>query len=280
MSDLLKEKVAVITGGASGIGAGTARMFVAEGAKVVIADLNEENGQELASSLGPNAAFKKTDMGDVEEVRDLIDFAIKTFGRIDILMNNAAFAGKRYPGLLADDLRDFHRIMSVNVLGLMTATREAAMHMSKTGGGSIINITSVGGMQAGQSLQTYGISKAAVIHFSKCSALDLGEHNIRVNCIAPANIETPMLGGAVAGDISEEERVKVMKNVRQFLISKQVLKRQGEVEDIAQAALFFASEQSRYVTGVLMQVDGGITTGTPSTGQGFAEATRPLAPAS
>jgi len=271
MANTLTGKVAIITGGSSGMGAGTAERFVEEGAKVVLADVNQEHGQELAARLGPNAAFKKTDVADQGQLRDLVAFAVKTFGGLHIMMNNAGISGTRHSGVMEDDFADFQRVLSVNLLGVMVGTREAALHMSKHGGGSIINISSIGGMQAGPGNLTYGATKAAVIHFSKGTAIDLGPHGIRVNCIAPGNIETPIMGQMLGANLPEQERLKMMAGVREFLIGRQPLKRQGMPEDIAEAALFFASDRSRFVTGTLLQVDGGMVTGTPATGKGFSE---------
>ena len=143
--------------------------------------------------------------------------------------------------------------------------------MSKHGGGSIINISSIGGMQAGPGNLTYGAAKAAVIHFSKGTAIGLGPHGIRVNCIAPGNIETPIMGQMLGANLPEPERLQMMAGVREFLIGRQPLKLQGMPEDIAEAALYFASDRSRFVTGTLLQVDGGMVTGAPATGKSFSE---------
>jgi len=270
----LAGKVAIITGGSSGIGRGTAERFVAEGAKVVIADVNQELGEAAVEELGRSvAAFHKTDVAEPAQVRDLVAFAVKTFGGLHVMMNNAGIPGIRYAGILENEFADFQRVVNVNLLGVMAGTREAGLHMSKNGGGSIINVSSVGGMTFGEGNIIYNATKAAVIHFSKGSAIGLGKHRIRVNVISPANIETPIMGQLVAPDLSEAERAQMVTKVREFLISRQPLPVQGRPEDIAQAALFFASDRSSYVTGQVMAVDGGMSTGAPATGQGFAAAT-------
>ena len=161
--------------------------------------------------------------------------------------------------------------MGINLLGVMAGTREAARHMSTNGGGSIINTTSIGGIQHSPGQWAYHVSKAGVIMFSKSAAIDLGEYAIRVNCIAPGNIETPILGGMMSqgGDMSAEEVDAMMEKVREFLLNRQPIHRQGTPEDLAQAVLYFASDRSSYVTGTVLPVDGGQLAGTPVSASGF-----------
>jgi NAD(P)-dependent dehydrogenase (short-subunit alcohol dehydrogenase family) len=150
--------------------------------------------------------------------------------------------------------------MAVNVLGVMAGTRDAARHMADSGGGSIINITSIGGIQAGAGVTTYRASKAAVIHFTKCAAIELAHHEIRVNAIAPGNIRTPLLASSAANmDPDEIERYEAA--IRETMRADRPLKREGTPGDIAEAALYFASERSRYVTGTVLPVDGGTVAG-------------------
>lgn len=274
MTDELTGKVAVVTGGASGIGRGVVHRFLAEGAKVVIADVNQELGEEVAGKLGKNAVFKKTDVSDRGQIRDLVAFTVKTFGGLHVMMNNAGISGKRYPEFIDDDFSDFERVVGVNLLGVMVGTREASLHMMKNGGGSIINVSSIGGMTSGPSNFVYGATKAGVIHFSKGASIALGPHKIRVNVISPGNIETPIMGQMVAPNLPEAERAQMVKKIREFLIARQPLAVQGRPEDIAQAALFFASERSSFVTGNVMAVDGGMVNGAPETGKGFSEAAK------
>ncbi|HEY6532478.1 MAG TPA: SDR family oxidoreductase [Acidimicrobiales bacterium] len=271
MADELAGKVAIITGGSSGIGLGTATRFVAEGAKVVIADVDEARGQEVVADLGPNAAFKLTDVSDQEQVGALVDYAVSTFGGLHVMFNNAGISGARHPRLLDEDLADFDKVMGINLLGVMAGTREAARHMSANGGGSIINTTSIGGIQHSPGQWAYHVSKAGVIMFSKSAAIDLGEYAIRVNCIAPGNIETPIMGGMMAqgSDMSPEEVDAMMAKIRAFLLARQPIHRQGTPEDLAQAVLFFASDRSSYVTGTVLPVDGGQLAGTPTSASGF-----------
>ena len=274
MSGQLAGKVAVVTGGSSGIGLGAAQRFLAEGARVVIADVNRERGEEIAKDLGADAAFKHTDVAAPDQVAELVRFAIEHFGGLHVMFNSAGISGVRHGSLLDDDLSDFHAVMGVNLLGTMVGTREAARHMSENGGGSIINISSIGGIQPAPSLWAYHTSKASVIMFTKCAAIDLGRFGIRVNCIAPGNIETPILEQTVAANLGPEERAELMAKVRAFIIAKQPIQRQGSVEDIAEAAVYFASDRSSYVTGTLLPVDGGLIAGTPPTSSSGIDALR------
>ena len=277
MTGELQGKVAIITGGASGIGKGCVSRFVEAGAKVVIADVSVDAGEAFAGELGDAAAFKETDVADVDAVEELVAFAVERFGGLHCMFNNAGISGTRRDHLLDEDFSDFQRVMAVNVLGVAAGTRAAARHMKDHGGGSIINTTSIAGVQAQRSTWAYGPSKAAVIQLSASAALDLGELGIRVNCIAPANIQSPILGNMVTKglDLTEARRAELMEDVRQFLIARQPIKRQGTTDDIAEAAIFFASDRSSYMTGQVLRVDGGMTTGNPSPSGGLAEVVAP-----
>ena len=147
MSHELANKVAIVTGGAAGIGAATAKLFLDEGARVVIADVNREQGEALAADLGPDCAFKQTDVSRREDVADLVTFTIEQFGGLHIMFNNAGISGRMAPSLLDEDFTDFDRILNVDLLGVMLGTQLAARHMKDHGGGSIINTTSIGGME-------------------------------------------------------------------------------------------------------------------------------------
>jgi NAD(P)-dependent dehydrogenase (short-subunit alcohol dehydrogenase family) len=221
----LAGKVAIVTGGASGIGRGTVEKFAAEGARVVIADVETDEGEALAAALGPDAFFRRADVSDPDQIGALVAAAVERFGGLHVMVNNAGVSDTMHRRFLDDDLADFHRIMAVDVLGVMAGTRDAARHMAAKGGGSIINMTSTGAIQGG-GLMVSAASRAAVIQFTKSAAIELACHEIRVNAIAPGNIPTPV-------------------------------KREGTPEDVAEAALYFAGDRSRYVTGTVLPVDGG-----------------------
>lgn len=255
----LDGKIAIVTGAASGIGRGLAERFVAEGAQVVIADVETDRGKALAKSLGANAAFRRTDVSDPDQVGALVSGAVERFGGLHVMVNNAGISSPLRK-LLDDDLSDFHRVMGVNVLGVMAGTRDAARHMAEHGGGSIINITSIGGIQAGGGVMIYRASKAAVIQFTKAAAIELAYHEIRVNAIAPGNIPTPILGKSGAGMDPEQLR-QFEARIRETMREDRPLKREGTPDDVAEAALYFATDRSRYVTGTVLPVDGGTVAG-------------------
>ena len=260
MVNELAGKVAIVTGGASGIGRGTVEKFVAEGARVVIADVETDTGEELAAALGPDAFFRPTDVSDAEQVGALVAAAVEKFGGLHVMVNNAGVSGAMHRRFLEDDLADFHRVMAVNVLGVMAGTRDAARHMAAHGGGSIINMSSIGGIQAGGGVMTYRASKAAVIQFTKSAAIELAFHEIRVNAIAPGSIPTALVK-ASAADMDSAELERYETAMRETMRADRPLKREGTPEDVAEAALYFASDRSRYVTGTVLPVDGGTVAG-------------------
>jgi NAD(P)-dependent dehydrogenase (short-subunit alcohol dehydrogenase family) len=262
MTQELAGKVAIVTGGASGIGRATVELFVGEGAKVVIADIDTAQGEALASQLGPAAAFRRTDVANADDVKALVAFAAERFGGLHIMFNNAGISGAMHGRFLDDELQDFQRVMGINMFGVMTGTQAAARHMASNGGGSIINTASIAGLKAGFGVMTYRASKAAVVHFTRCSAIDLAEYSIRVNCIAPGHIRTAMSSYTPPG-MSPEAAERVRNAVAVATNAGRPLRRQGRPDDVAHAALYLGSERSAQVTGVLLPVDGGLTAGDP-----------------
>jgi NAD(P)-dependent dehydrogenase (short-subunit alcohol dehydrogenase family) len=241
----LDGKVAVITGGANGLGRATAEVFAAEGARVVIADLDDTAAEALVGELGDVAAFHHTDVADAESVQAAVDFAVERFGALDVMVNNAGIPSS-FRRLMDDDLRDFERVMAVDLFGVIVGTQRAASRMGE--GGSVINTTSIAGISPGVGLTTYRAAKAAVIHFSRCAAIELAERGIRVNVVAPGNIAT---------DINARfDTAAIVQRI-------QPLQRLGSPTDIANAALYLASERSAQVTGMVLPVDGGTSTGPP-----------------
>ncbi len=250
----LEGKVAVITGGASGIGESTARLFVAEGAKVVIADMQRERGAALAEELGPAALFQQVEVRQEAEVKVAVDRAVSTWGRLDCMFNNAGFGGVLGPieGIPVDD---FDMTMDVLVRGVFLGMKHAVPIMKKQASGSIINTGSIAGVTAGRGPIIYSAAKAAVVHLSKVTAMELGEHSIRVNCLCPGYIATPLSANTVGRPDTLIEKKHDTYAVRQ------PIPRVGLPDDIAQMALFLASDRSTFVTGQALVVDGGAATG-------------------
>jgi NAD(P)-dependent dehydrogenase (short-subunit alcohol dehydrogenase family) len=260
MTDELAGRVAVVTGGASGLGEGLARRFAAEGAKVLIGDIDRDGGAALAAEIGSAALFVEADVSDIEQVSRLVSTAVEHFGGLDVMVNNAGVSGTMHRRFLDDDLADFHKVMAVNVQAVMAGTRDAARHMAEHGGGSIINLTSIGGIQAGGGVMTYRASKAAVIQFTKSAAIELAHYEIRVNAIAPGNIRTAIVRKSAAGQDAEQLE-QFEEKIRAQMRADRPLKREGTVEDVAEAALYFAGDRSRYVTGTVLPIDGGTSAG-------------------
>ncbi|GGC02595.1 oxidoreductase [Novosphingobium endophyticum] len=263
MANALAGKVAIITGGAGGIGKATVELFVAEGAAVVIADIQDEAGEALAAKLGAAAVFRHVDVSSEADAQAMVDLAVERFGGLDILFNNAGMSCGAYPSYLDDRLDDFDRVMRVNVLGPMLATRNAARVMANSGkGGVILNNASIAGVLAGHGMMTYRASKAALIQFSKSSAIDLARHGIRVNCIVPGHVRTDLSSFAEKG-ADGDLAARIEEGVNAVYLSNQLIKRRGEPEDVAQVALFLAGDMSRHMTGAVLPVEGGVTVGDP-----------------
>jgi NAD(P)-dependent dehydrogenase (short-subunit alcohol dehydrogenase family) len=262
MEQELQGKVAIITGAASGIGRATAELFVAQGAQVLLADIDAQRGEALARELGAATSFRRTDVGNALDVQALVDEAIQRFGALHIMFNNAGISGAQHPRFLDDDLSDFHRVIDVNLYSVLLGSRCAGKYMAQHGGGVIINNASIAGILPGQALVSYRASKAAVIHLSKCIAIDLAEYGIRVNCLAPGHIRTPLTAFTLPG-FSEEQMVKVRDALAPVWDSNQPLKRHGSPQDVAQTVLFLSSDRAAQITGVVLPIDGGITAGDP-----------------
>ena len=245
MGNELEGKVAIVTGGANGIGRAITEVFVEEGARVLIADIADDAAAEVATGLGDSAASIHTDVSDADSVQAAIDHAVERFGALHVMVNNAGISGS-FRRLMQDDLRDFERVMAVDLFGVMVGTQRAARAMGP--GGSIVNITSIGGMSPGPGFSTYRAAKAGVIHFSRSAAVEVAELGVRVNVIAPGNISTQI--NAAYDTASVVRRI-------------QPLQRIGGTRDVANAAVYLASERAAQVTGTLIPVDGGTTAGPP-----------------
>jgi glucose 1-dehydrogenase len=249
----LINKVAIITGGAQGMGAVTAELFAKEGAKVVIADFNEEKGLEQTNKIkaaGGECSFVKTDVSQSKDVEHMVKFAVDTYGRLDIAVNNAAITPDDKP--IADfDEAYWDRLMSIDLKGVALSLKyEVRQMMSQGGGGSIINTSSVSGIRPQPGTPAYIAAKHAVIGLTKSAAIDYSPHNIRINSVAPGAIDTPMLRGALEQfSLNPEEYAKQLSMLGRF----------AKPEEVAHANLWLASDDSSFVTGAVYAVDGGYT---------------------
>lgn len=252
----LDGKVALVTGGASGIGAATVRLFAAEGARVVIADMQDDKGQEVARALGADGAFVHVNVTLEAEVRAAVETALERWGRLDCLFNNAGFGGALGP-IESTSVEEYDMTFDVLLKGVFLGIKHAAPVMKRQRAGSILSTASVAGIEAGVGPHLYSVAKAGVIHLTKSVALELGEYGIRANCICPGAIVTPL---AVGKPAPTERQVE---GLRRGAADMHALGRVGEPEEIAHAALWLASDDASFVTGQALAVDGGITAGRP-----------------
>lgn len=248
MTGRVAGKVALVTGGAQGIGEACARTLAREGAKVVVSDIQAEKGAALAADLGGGALFLPLDVRDVEGWEAAVATIMEKLGRLDILVNNAG--GGTGGGPIDRQAVEGHRsIMDLNVTSVWAGIKTAAPAMAAGGGGSVVNISSIDGLAGMRDLSSYVASKHAVLGLTRSLALELGEKGVRVNSVHPGITETPMVKAALARPGVGERLMKV--------IATQPIRRLGRPEDIANAVLFFASDESSYCTGTSLVVDGG-----------------------
>ncbi|MBW2421729.1 MAG: glucose 1-dehydrogenase [Deltaproteobacteria bacterium] len=271
MAKRLEGKVAVITGGTSGIGRGTVDRFVDEGAKVVVGDIQDDKGALMEEEYGSAVAYAHCDVSEESDVAAAIGLATERFGRLDCMFNNAGIGGVM--GEIQDtDSDGIDHTLNVLFKGVVYGMKHAAKVMIPQGSGSIINTASVAGLAGGFGPHVYSGCKAAVAHMSKTVALALGQHGIRVNAICPGGIATSIFGAGLGLPIEQADRsAKFMETVLEQL---QPIKRAGLPADIANMALFLASDESGFVSGQAIAVDGGLTTGRetdPERGQEWVE---------
>lgn len=244
----LKGKIAIVTGGANGIGEAIARMFAGEGAMVFIADLDAEAGEQTAADIcgkGGRAIFIKCDVSNAPQVKRVVKQAGKN-GRIDVLCNNAAYIAKAWHNSVDASQEEWQKCLEVSLLGTQNFTQAVLPFMVKSNAGSIINLSSVQGMVAGRNSAAYTTVKHGLIGFTRSVAYDFGAHNIRCNAICPGAIKT-RISPAAGSELHQRQ------------ISKTFLGRIGEPREVAAAAVFLASDESSYITGAVLAVDGGWT---------------------
>ncbi len=253
MRNKLKNRVAIVTGGASGFGRASAILLHRNGARVVVCDCNSDGGQKTVKMIlseGGEAVFVTADVSESEDIARLIRSAVDAYTRLDILFNNAGIGGK--PTSVTEISEDrWKRVMDVNLKSAWLGIKYAVPEMLRVGGGSIINLASTAGIMAMPDVPVeYSVSKAGMIMLTKAVAVEFATRNIRINCICPGHCATPMVGAAICDD----EAASVEWS------SRQPMGRMGTAEEVAQAVLFLACEEcSSYVTGAVLAVDGGYT---------------------
>jgi 3(or 17)beta-hydroxysteroid dehydrogenase len=241
----LAGKVAIITGAASGMGAATARIFAREGAKIVIADVMEHEGRQVADAIGTAAHFEKLDVTNEENWAAVVAATVKRFGKLDVLVNNAGVSGSAEQDLYSTPA--WHRIMEINATGVFLGIKHAIPAMIANGGGSIVNLSSVAGIIGSEGIHmAYNASKAAVRLMTKSVAVQHARHKIRANSVHPGMMPAMRTSGRTADPATREQRLRSVP-----------MRRAGEVDEVAYAVLFLASDEASYITGSEVHVDGG-----------------------
>jgi len=253
MTDILKNKVALITGGASGIGRATAILFAQEGAAVNIADINSRQGQAVVDEIraqGGRACFSLCDVTNAEDCELAVDATLEQFGRLDILFNNAGII--RRADVVETTEAEWDKVLAVNLKSVFLMSKYAVPEIAKQGGGAIVNTGSGWGIKGGRNAVSYCASKGAVVNMTRAMAIDHGPQNIRVNCICPGDTDTPMLRNEAQQLGQAEDRFLAEAKERP-------LNRYAQPLEIAQAVLYLVSDAASYVTGAVLAVDGGGT---------------------
>ena len=265
MGSRLEGKVAAITGSASGFGETAARLFVREGCRVALGDIQEEAGRAVAESLGDAAVFVRCDVTSEEDVANLVDTAVNAFGRLDVMFNNAGIVGAVGP-IDTTPTAEWKATLDILLNGVFYGVKHAARVMKPRGSGSIVSMSSTAGILGGLGPHTYTVAKHGVVGLTKSAAAELCRFGIRVNCISPAGMATPMVANVTTGDPAAIEATK------EALAAGSPLKgRPGLAEDVANAALWLASDESGYTSGHTLTTDAGMTTGSSPNPPAFDE---------
>lgn len=270
MTVRLNEKVAVITGAASGIGEATARRFVAEGCRVVLGDIQQGKGEALADELGKNAVYMQCNVTREDDIAALVDKAVSHFGQLDIMFNNAGIVGAVGP-VATTPAKEWSATLDILLNGVFYGMKHAARVMAPRKQGSIISMASTAGLMGGLGPHAYAAAKHAVVGLTKNVAAELCVKGIRVNAIAPASMATEMVASVLTGDPSSlDETSKALAD------ASPLAGRAGNAGDVANAALWLASDESGYTNGHILTTDAGITTGSTAAGPAFSDAYAPM----
>ena len=267
MDKRLEGKVAVITGAASGIGAATAKTYVDHGARVVLGDIQDDAGESMAAALGGagHAIFRHCNVTDEAEVEALVETAVSEFGQIDIMFNCAGIVGALGP-MSTTPAEEWKLTIDIMINGVFYGMKHASRYMKEAGSGSIISMSSTAGVMGGLGPHAYAAAKHAVVGMTKNLAAEMGGYGVRVNCIAPAGMATPMVADVLTGDHHN------LDDTIAALAEASPLKgRAGLAQDVANAALWLASDESGYTSGLTLTVDAGVTTGSTAEPPAFAE---------
>jgi NAD(P)-dependent dehydrogenase (short-subunit alcohol dehydrogenase family) len=256
----MQGRVAIVTGGASGIGAAVASAFIDAGATVVLADVQDDRGRRVAQALGPRCRYQRTDVSQEAPMRQLIEGTRAEHGRLDCLVNNAGVAGPG-GGIAQIQPESWDAMMSVLLRSVYLGMHFAAPIMVAQGHGSIVNMASVAAFRAGYGSHVYSAAKAAIVQLSVTVAMELGERGVRVNCVCPGAIATPLFGKAAG--LGPDEADSAVAPLRGMLAKAQPIQRAGEAEDVAQAVLWLAGDGAAFVNAHALVVDGGLTGGKP-----------------
>jgi len=252
----LEGRIAIVTGGSSGIGRATAELFAKEGAKVVIAARSEKKGEEAAEAIrngGGDSYYIKADVSRFSDARNLVDLTVEKYGKIDILFNNAGTIVVN--SLLETSEEEWDTVIGTNLKSVFLCSKHVIPHMIKNGRGSIVNTSSIYGLTGGPCYSAYTASKGGVTLLTKAMALELAQYNIRVNCICPANIMTEMVRNEL--QIWAKREGKTVQEIKAHMADMQAIKRVPGPEEVAPAVLFLASDESSFITGAALTVDGG-----------------------
>jgi 3alpha(or 20beta)-hydroxysteroid dehydrogenase len=247
----LANKTAIVTGGARGMGAATARLFVAEGARVVLTDVQDDEGEALARELGADALFQHHDVASEEDWARVVAATVAKFGGVDILVNNAGILMMR--GLMDTTKADFERVLGINLVGSFLGIRLVAPKIIDRGGGSIINVSSIDGLKGSNAVSAYASSKWGMRGLTKVAAMELGPRGVRVNSVHPGGIQTPMTTRVGMSPEATEATRKFYKGMP--------LGRVGVAEEVARVSVFLSSDDASYMTGAEITVDGGMSIG-------------------